>query len=278
MLERKKIRIACDNEAVVHVLNSGKTRDLTLAAIARNIQFQVARGDINLQVVHIPGKDNTIADLLSRWAMTEKPHVQLAGWLPHHELVYLIGLPPRLAPMAKIAAQKTQMAFRPGTQRSYQSMFRLFLAFTVFMQVSVFNLSPVIVISYLQFLTTNNVSPPSLANHLSAIKASLSIYGLPTHIFQDSRIRYFQKAVALHKPFKPCLKSIIDIDTLHLIVRACDSTYMGQVFKAVYTLAFFSFLRISNLVPQAVNLFSPLYHLARGDVIFAAPGLHLIIK
>ena len=33
---------ACDNEAVVHVLNSGRTRDLTLAAIARNIQLQIA--------------------------------------------------------------------------------------------------------------------------------------------------------------------------------------------------------------------------------------------
>ena len=139
------------------------------------------------------------------------------------------------------------------------------------MQVSVFKLTAIMVVSYLQFLTTNNASPPTLANHLSAIKANLAIYGLSTQLFQDPRIRYFQRAIALHQPFKPCLKSIIDIDTLQLIVRVCDSTYMGQVFKAIYTLAFFSFLRISNLVPHSSKKFSPLYHLARGDVIFAPP-------
>ena len=35
----KKVGIACDNWAVVQVLNIGRTRDLTLAAIARNIQY-----------------------------------------------------------------------------------------------------------------------------------------------------------------------------------------------------------------------------------------------
>ena len=62
---KSRIRIACDNEAVVRVLGSGRTRDLTLAAIARNIQLQLATWDINLQVIHIPGKENQIADLLS---------------------------------------------------------------------------------------------------------------------------------------------------------------------------------------------------------------------
>ena len=163
------------------------------------------------------------------------------------------------------------MAFRPGTQRSYESMFRLFIAFTVFMQVSLMDLCFRIVIAYLQFLTTNGSSAPTLVNHLSAIKANLAIYGLPTQIFHDPRIKYFQKSITLHRPFKAALKSIINIDTLQLIVRLCDSTYMGHVFKAVYTVAFFSLLRLSNLVPHSTKLFSPLYHLARGDIIFAPP-------
>ena len=59
---KTRIRIAHDNEAVVHVLNLGRTRDFTLAAIARNIQLQVATWDINIQVIHIAGKENHIAD------------------------------------------------------------------------------------------------------------------------------------------------------------------------------------------------------------------------
>ena len=44
--------IKCDNQAVVSVVNSGKTQDLTLAAFARNIMMDIAQCDIDLQVVH----------------------------------------------------------------------------------------------------------------------------------------------------------------------------------------------------------------------------------
>ena len=53
---------------------------------------------------------------------------------------------------------------------------------------------------------------------------------------------------------------------------------MGQIFKALYLFAFFSFLRISNLVPHKIAAFSPLEQLTRGDIFFAPPGLHILIK
>ena len=49
----KTVIIKCDNQAVVSVLNSGKTQDVTLAAIARNIMMEAAKYDIDLQVIHI---------------------------------------------------------------------------------------------------------------------------------------------------------------------------------------------------------------------------------
>ena len=65
---------------------------------------------------------------------------------------------------------------------------------------------------------------------------------------------------------------------MQLIVRVSDSTYMGQIFKAVYTLALFSFLRLSNLVPHAAKLYSPLYQLAREDIILTPLGIQLLVK
>ena len=82
-----KISIACDNQVVVQVLNSGKTRDLTLAAIARNIQFHVATRNIDLKVTHIPGKSNVIADLLSRWILISQLGHKLSQMLPHYVLI-----------------------------------------------------------------------------------------------------------------------------------------------------------------------------------------------
>ena len=141
-----------------------------------------------------------------------------------------------MAKLIQRGIQKTTMAFRPSTSRNYTSMFRLFLAFTVFMNLDVVHLTPLVILTYLQFLESNNTSASAMANHLSAIKAKLSISGFPIQAFYDPRIKYFQKAMTLHRPFKVHQKKIIDIDTLHLIVRTCDSTYMGQVFKAVYIL------------------------------------------
>ena len=79
-----KVEIGCDNLAVGQVLTSGKTRDLTLAAITRNIQFQAALMNISLKFTHIPGKINVFADLLSRWQSTPRAQQTLAQLFPHH--------------------------------------------------------------------------------------------------------------------------------------------------------------------------------------------------
>ena len=62
----RKVLIKCDNEAVVSVLRSGKTRDPYLGACARNIWYVCALADIDIQYVHVKRLDNRVADLLSR--------------------------------------------------------------------------------------------------------------------------------------------------------------------------------------------------------------------
>ena len=59
--------INCDNYTVVSTLNSGRGRDHVLLAIARNVWLVAAQHDIDIAFIHIPGKLNVIADLLSRW-------------------------------------------------------------------------------------------------------------------------------------------------------------------------------------------------------------------
>ena len=67
---RRKVLIRCDNEAVVTVLKTGKTRDPYLAACARNMWFESAMLDIDLRYAHVRGCDNQMADVLSRWQNT----------------------------------------------------------------------------------------------------------------------------------------------------------------------------------------------------------------
>ena len=118
-----------------------------------------------------------------------------------------------------------------------------------------------------------------MANYLSAIKTKFLIFGLDVACFSDYRLRYYQKAVQMHAPLNVKLKSIIDIYCLlKTIVNQCDLKYMGQIFKALYLLSFYSFLHLSNLVPHTVALFSPLKHLPRGDVLLRSDKLVLILK
>ena len=132
-----------------------------------------------------------------------------------------------------------------------------------------------LILSFLEFLLENGTSTSGVANYISAIKSNLAMYGIST--LPSQRITYFQKSLALQRKFSVKIKKIIDLPLLHKIITLCDTTYMGQIYKAIYLVAFFSFLRISNLVPHSIKSFSPLEQLTRGDVFFVPPGLHLLM-
>ena len=83
-----RILVKCDKDAVVKVLSAGKARDPFLGSCARNVWYLAALADIDLQYEHILGRDNTAADLLSRWQFTQQNVMQLQQlienpvWLP----------------------------------------------------------------------------------------------------------------------------------------------------------------------------------------------------
>ena len=76
----------------------------------------------------------------------------------------------------------------------------------------------------------------------------------------------------------PTPKGIFDINTLENIISACSLTHDPKLFKAIFSVAFFGFLRISNIAPHAKALFNPTMHLLRKDVFFYNPGCHIRIK
>ena len=117
-----------------------------------------------------------------------------------------------------------------------------------------------------------------MSNYLSAVKTKLSNFGFNTGCFHDSRIKVYTKAIRRNAPFKPSIQTIIDVNMLHKLAKHCDNMYMGIIFKAAILTSFFSFLRISNLVPHSISTFDHMKQLARADVIFAPPGAHIIIK
>ena len=66
------ITVFCDNQAVVSVVDTSKTRDPFLGLRIRNIWLLTARWVIQLVIKHIPDTSNCIADTLSR-VYSDKP-------------------------------------------------------------------------------------------------------------------------------------------------------------------------------------------------------------
>ena len=83
--KHKFIKFYVDNQAVVTVCSSLYTRDSILATYVRNIWLLTSLYDIKNSVLHIPGKENCIADILSRWENSLAQKSKLYTMLPDHK-------------------------------------------------------------------------------------------------------------------------------------------------------------------------------------------------
>ena len=61
----KFVLCRCDNEAVVHIINTGTSKDSTVMCLMRCLYFITAKFDMTLSAVHLAGSANGLADALS---------------------------------------------------------------------------------------------------------------------------------------------------------------------------------------------------------------------
>ena len=80
-------------------------------------------------------------------------------------------------------------------------------------------------------------------------------------------------ASLFHRPL-----NLISVALLHKIVMVCERLQTPYIFKPLYLFAFFSFLRLSNIIPHSARQFDPTRHLTRGDLIFTHNSCTVIIK
>ena len=66
----RRVLVRCDNETVVSVLRSGRTRDPYIGACAWNILYVLALTDIDLHCAYMRGLDNRVADLVGQVVLT----------------------------------------------------------------------------------------------------------------------------------------------------------------------------------------------------------------
>ena len=130
----------------------------------------------------------------------------------------------------------------------------------------------------MEFLVQNGLSQTTIANHMAAVRAYHIIYQLPTAPFTDQSIQLFQKSLKINASFKPINRSPLTIELLFQIIQKCQLLPSTVIFVPLYLLTFFSFLRISNILPHSTTSFDKTRQLARADIILQAQGAVILVK
>ena len=157
-------------------------------------------------------------------------------------------------------------------------MFALFLAFLVALDLSLPQISTLDVLAFMEYLLESGMSAENITNHLTAIRSMLIIYNCDASSFRDNRIPLFIKSVKINRPLNPVYKTVIDENILLSMVLACDHFPNPTIFKALYLFTYFSFLRLSNILPHTVATFDGSRHLCVGDLIFSDQAIVVVLK
>ena len=174
------------------------------------------------------------------------------------------------------AYTRVHTALRPRTSSAYQSKFKLFLAFIAWFQFPLIHVDTIL--GFLEFLTQNGSRSHSLASYVSVLRHYFKLYDIQTSVLDHRKVHLFIKSVSINAPYIPRHKANITIPILTKIVKACDLLKFGFLYKAIFLMAYFGFLRLSNMAPSSSSAFDPSRHFLVGDVIFGSPGAHIIVK
>ena len=193
------------------------------------------------------------------------------------DAIFVLGQE-RIAGFVAGASTRLRDAFRPKTKRCYHLLFRNFVGFCVCAGISLENVSLCVVMAYLEFLVTNGVSVNMVANNVSAIRANFVIYSLDHSFLDHPKIRYFLKSMKMNRPLAVTDRPIMSIDILHAFISACNFIPFGPVYAAIFLVAYFGFLRISNIAPHSLKEYDATRHLTPSDVNFSKNFMSLSLK
>ena len=157
-------------------------------------------------------------------------------------------------------------------------MFRDFLGFLVAAGLSIYQVTVVTLLAFMEFLVEQDFSVSNVVNYMAGIRSYFIINGLNTSPFRDQRLQLFQRSLKYTRKFQPKTTLIIDTDLLLCILSVADTLQFPIIYQALYLLSFFSFLRLSNILPHTSKTFDPTRQLCRGDLIFSQDSIVIIIK
>ena len=176
------------------------------------------------------------------------------------------------------ALHRLKSGFRPATWAQYHRIFRQFIALVDTESIQLLQVNTITLPSFMEFCYNSGMSQANILNYMSAIRAMFIVHGLNTQPFKDKRIPLYIKSLKINAVFRPKTIKLISIEVLQQIIMACNALQYPVVYKALYRFCFFSFMRLSNVLPHSSAAFDITRHLTQGDVIFGQTFATVIVK
>ena len=173
---------------------------------------------------------------------------------------------------------RARAAFRPKTRQCYVMLFRTFIGFCICMKLACNDMLLSTVMAFLEFLVYNKVSTHMIANHVSALRAMAIVYDIPFTALDHPKVKYFLKSLKINRLLSVTRRHIMDLNTLREIILYCPRFADSVTVKAIFLTAFFSFFRISNLVPHSISTYDSARHFSGGDIFFQKKFVKLLVK
>ena len=79
-------------------------------------------------------------------------------------------------------------------------------------------------------------------------------------MFQNRCLQMLMRSISINATYTPKLKQVFTIDILTKLIRLCDTLAHGILYKAIFLVAFFSYLHLSSLVRSSRFHIFPLLH------------------
>ena len=143
-----------------------------------------------------------------------------------------------LTPLASKASLRSHQAFRPKTHQTYDSMFRVFVAFYLFSRILPVDVNVKVILLFMECLVQNQCSSAMVENYVSAIKSSFVLYELPFVVFDHPKIKYFIKSLKINRPLTLKTHNLMPLSMLRRISIACLDLPHRVVYKVVFLTGF----------------------------------------
>jgi hypothetical protein len=119
-------------------------------------------------------------------------------------------------------------------------------------------------LAFIEFLTFNSLSVPTIENYISSIKSHFNLAALSVSVFTSPQLALvlssLEKNAVPLAPHKP----IFSPSQLLLLFRAISLLPLATLYSMAFSLAFLAMLRISNLALLNSSSFDPHRHPCRG--------------